>query len=294
MRGGALLLGFGVWLAAGAAAEALTVFAAGDVGSCESDGDERTARLLAGRRGPILALGDLAYDRGTAREFAECYAPSWGRLKERTHPVPGNHEYKEHDAAAPYFAYFGAAAGTPGEGWYSFGIGGWHFVALNSNCDEVGGCGRSSPQGRWLAADLAAHPAPCTLAFWHHARFSSGAKHGNTREMAEFWEILAEHGADVILSGHEHVYERFAPQDARGRADPNGVRQFTVGTGGRSLRGFGEIQPNSEARSGDSFGVLALTLEPAGYAWEFLPAAGFRFVDRGRAACVNARAASKE
>jgi hypothetical protein len=295
MRARALLPLLGLWLGAagGAAAAPVTLLAAGDIASCESDGDERTARLLEARPGPVLALGDLAYPSGTAREFAECYGPSWGRVKARTHPAPGNHEYRGDADAAPYFAYFGAAAGAPGAGWYSFSVGAWHVVALNSNCDRVGGCERDSPQGRWLAADLAAHPAPCTLAFWHHPRFNSGALHGNARRLAPFWEILQEHGADVILAGHEHVYERFAPQDARGRADPNGIRQFTVGTGGRSLRGFGEVEPNSEVRSGDAYGVLALTLEPAGYAWEFLPVAGARFTDRGRAACVSTPARAR-
>src|SRR5262245_2610160 len=269
-------------------AERLVALAVGDIASCASDGDERTARLLETRPGPILALGDLAYDEGSAREFAECYGPGWGRHKARTHPTPGNHEYRS-AAADPYFAYFGAAAGTPGEGWYSRALGSWHVIALNSNCKEVGGCTRDSPQGRWLAADLAAHPAPCTLAFWHHPRFNSGDKHGNAKKMSALWRILQEHGADVILSGHEHVYERFAPQDAAGRADAYGIRQFTVGTGGRSLRGFGEIQPNSEAR-GAVYGVLALTLHPTSYDWEFVPVAGARFADRGSASCVGSPA----
>ena len=262
------------------------MLAAGDIAACDSDGDEQTARLLDVLPGTILALGDLAYPTGSAREFAQCYGPSWGRHKARTHPAPGNHDYGD-GSAAPYFAYFGEAAGAPGEGWYSFALGAWHIVSLNSNCDEIGGCERDSREGRWLAADLAAHPAPCTLAFWHHARFSSGAKHGSTERMAPFWEILEEHGADVILSGHDHVYERFAPQDARGHADPGGIRQFTVGTGGRSLRRFGPLLPNSEAHSGAAYGVLKLTLHPTGYDWEFVPVAAAHFSDHGSASCVS-------
>jgi len=261
------------------------VLAAGDIASCESNGDEGTARLLDRLPGAILALGDLAYAGGSAREFAECYGPSWGRHKARTHPAPGNHDYGA-DGAEPYFAYFGAAAGRPDQGWYSFDLGTWHILSLNSNCHEVGGCKQSSAQGRWLAADLAAHPAVCTLAYWHHPRFSSGDKHGNAKKMAAFWELLQQHGADVILSGHEHVYERFGPQNAAGEADASGIRQFTVGTGGRSLRGFGVIQPNSEARSGAAYGVLALTLHEASYDWEFVPVTGASYSDRGSASCV--------
>ena len=281
-----------VWLttsaAAGiAAASDPVVLAAGDIASCERKSDEQTAELLDALPGAILALGDLAYPAGSAREFAECYGPSWGRHKARTHPTPGNHDYRA-DGAEPYFAYFGAVAGRPDQGWYSFDLGAWHIVSLNSNCDEVGGCSRRSDQGHWLEADLAAHPAHCTLAYWHHPRFSSGDKHGNATKMAAFWELLQQHGADVILSGHEHLYERFAPQNAAGEADASGIRQFTVGTGGRSLRGFGAIQPNSEARSGAAYGVLMLTLHATSYDWEFVPVAGARYADRGSASCAAA------
>jgi 3',5'-cyclic AMP phosphodiesterase CpdA len=261
------------------------VLAAGDIASCDSNGDEQTAALLDGLPGRILALGDLAYHGGSAREFSECYGPSWGRHKARTYPAPGNHDYRT-GGAEPYFAYFGAVAGRPDQGWYSFDLGAWHILSLNSNCDEIGGCKRSSPQGRWLEADLAAHPARCTLAYWHHPRFNSGSEHGNTKGMAAFWELLQQHGADVILSGHEHVYERFGPQSAAGKADPNGIRQFTVGTGGRSLRGFGTLEPNSEAHSGAAYGVLKLTLHATSYDWEFVPVAGTNYADRGSASCV--------
>jgi hypothetical protein len=269
-----------------AAGEAVVVLAAGDIASCESDGDEQSARLLDVLPGAILALGDLAYRSGSAREFAECYGPSWGRHKARTHPTPGNHDYRA-DGAEPYFAYFGAAAGPPDQGWYSFELGAWHIVSLNSNCDEVGGCSRRSAQGRWLAADLAAHPALCTLAYWHHPRFNSGSHHESATKMSPFWELLQQHGADVILSGHEHVYERFGRQNAAGEAAANGIRQFTVGTGGRSLRGFGKIQPNSEAHSAAAYGVLKLTLHEARYDWEFVPVAGARYEDHGSASCLD-------
>ena len=259
------------------------MLAAGDIASCEVDTDERTGEILGGLEGTVLTLGDHAYPDGTAAEFAECYEPSWGRFLDRTRPVLGNHDYHT-DLAAPYFAYFGAAAGTSGEGWYSFDLGEWHVVALNSNCELVG-CSADSPQGRWLAADLAESGARCTLAFWHHPRFSSGPD-GDIPKMAELWRILYEAGADVVLSGHAHQYERLAPMDPSGVVDPErGVRQFVVGTGGRSLYAFGPVNPASEVRSNASFGVLKLTLRPDGYDWEFLPVDAGGFTDSGSAGC---------
>jgi hypothetical protein len=267
------------------------LLAAGDIALCSSDADERTAALLDARPGTIVTLGDNAYSRGTLTEFERCYGPGWGRHKARTHPATGNHEYRT-EGAAGYFAYYGAAAGDPAEGWYAFDLGAWRVYVLNSNCDEIGGCTRGSRQGRWLEAELAAHPRTCSLAVWHHPRFSSGSKHGSSSLTRDLYDLFHAHGGDVVLSGHDHDYERFAPQDASGRADPTAPRQFVVGTGGAALRPMGEIQPNSEARNDHAHGILALTLREAAYDWEFVPAAGDAFSDSGSARCVEGRAAA--
>ena len=260
------------------------LLAAGDIADCGLTADEETATLLDVIPGTVAALGDLVYPSGTPAQFAECYAPSWGRHAARTQPVPGNHDY-ETQGAAGYFGYFGAAAGDPSQGWYSYDIGRWHVVALNSICAAVGGCGPGSPQEQWLRADLAAHPVACTLAYWHHPRFSS-AQHGSDATYDAFWQALYEFGADVVLVGHDHVYERFAPQTPTGaRDDAAGIRQFTVGTGGRSHYEFGSPLATSEARDNTSFGVLALTLRAAGYEWEFVPTVPGGFTDSGGQSC---------
>lgn len=257
---------------------------AGDIAHCGSEGDEATAALLDAIDGAVFTLGDNVYPSGTAEEFSACYAPSWGRHIARTRPSPGNHDY-ESAAALPYFQYFGDAAGRPGEGWYSYDIGGWHVVVLNSVCDAVGGCHAGSPQETWLRADLAAHPADCTLAYWHHPRFSSG-EHGGNAAYDAFWRVLYEAGADVVMVGHDHVYERFAPQDPDGVLDrARGIRQFTVGTGGRSLYAFGPPLPTTDKRDNSTFGVLKLTLTPRTYEWEFVPIAGGTFTDTGTGIC---------
>jgi 3',5'-cyclic AMP phosphodiesterase CpdA len=262
-----------------------TLLAAGDIASCASGGDEQTAALLDTLPGTVLTLGDTAYDDGSAGQFARCYAPSRGRFRDRTYPVPGNHDYQTAGASG-YYGFFGPRAGQPGEGWYSFDLGRWHLVALNSNRDEVGGCQPGSEQERWLRADLAAHPARCTLAFWHHPRFSSGTTHGSDPTVAGLWVALYQAGADVVLAGHEHNYERFAPLDPLGRVDPaRGVREFVVGTGGRSHYPLGSPLAGSQARSSDSFGLLELRLRPTGYAWRFVPVQGSTFQDSGTASC---------
>jgi acid phosphatase type 7 len=262
-----------------------TVLAAGDIASCASGGDERTAALLDSLPGTVLTLGDTAYDYGSADEFTRCYMPSWGRFRNRTYPVPGNHDYQTAGASG-YYGFFGPRAGQPSKGWYSFDLGRWHLVALNSNCDEVGGCQPGSEQERWLRADLAAHPARCTLAFWHHPRFSSGTTHGTDPTVGGLWLALYQAGAEVVLVGHEHNYERFAPLDPLGGVDPaRGVREFVVGTGGRSHYPFGSPLPASQARNSDSFGLLELQLRPAGYSWRFLPAQGSSFQDSGTGSC---------
>ncbi|MEA2527893.1 MAG: hypothetical protein QOF73_5120, partial [Thermomicrobiales bacterium] len=223
------------------------VLAAGDIACPDSSTrepascqDQATGDLVAAQSPTaVLALGDLQYECGKPEQFQNVFDRSWGQFKELIRPVPGNHEYNDDhgkpicpdgpQGAAGYFGYFGDAATPldPGcqrdcRGYYSFDLGAWHLVALNSNCGEVGGCGASSPQERWLRADLAAHPAACTLAYWHHPRFSSGAGHGNEPEVRAFWRALAEAGAEVVLVGHDHDYERFAPLDAAGRPDPAG------------------------------------------------------------------------
>jgi acid phosphatase type 7 len=231
----------------------------------------------------VLALGDIQYEDGAGANFDASYDPAWGRVKAITRPVPGNHDYGTRDAAG-YYDYFGKAAGDPAKGYYSYDLGRWHLIALNSNCSAIGGCGARSLQTNWLRADLAASRARCTLAYWHHPRFSSGW-HGNDRTYTPFWQALVDARADVVLVGHDHDYERFAPQDTSGQLDlERGVREFVVGTGGKSLRGFLGSRPNSEARDTSSFGVLELTLGAGVYAWRFVSAVGF-FADAGVARC---------
>jgi hypothetical protein len=233
--------------------------------------------------GAVLPLGDAQYADGTLAQFQASYDPSWGRLKSITRPVPGNHEYHV-SGAAGYFSYFGARGGDPTKGYYSYDLGSWHVVALNSNCSKVGGCGSGSAQLAWLKADLAAHPTKCTLAYWHHPIFSSG-QHGNSMDAIPMWDALAAAGADLVLNGHDHQYERFAPQTSSGVADPNGIRQFVVGTGGSNHTATATIRANSQVRNSDTFGVLKLTLRPDGYDWRFLPEPGRSFSDSGSEQC---------
>ena len=243
-----------------------------------------TSELLVGAGyAAVLALGDIQYEDATYAKFLASYDPSWGRVRAITKAVPGNHEYRTGGAHA-YFRYFGAGAGEPSKGYYSFDLGGWHLVALNSNCSEIGGCGVGSPQERWLRADLSAHAAFCTLAYWHHPRFSSGP-HGSDSTYEAFWRALSEANADAVLVAHDHGYERFAPLDGAGQLDADrGMRQFVVGTGGRSLRGFPSVGAASEARDSSSFGILELKLGAEAYGWRFRPAVG-TFTDAGSAHC---------
>jgi acid phosphatase type 7 len=263
---------------------------AGDIATCPSTGDEDTAALLDGIDGTVFTLGDNAYPDGTDADFQNCYEPSWGRhksslLRTRTYPTPGNHEYHT-PGASGYFDYFGAVAGDSSEGYYSYNLGGWHIVVLNSACENVGGCGDDSPMLEWLKNDLATNPQSCTLAYWHHPLFSSGNVHGNDTKMRPAWDALYAAGADVVLSAHEHVYERFAPQSPSGAYDPQGgIREFVVGTGGADLYGWGTIQPNSEVRNNTAHGVLKLTLNATSYDWEFVPVADETFTDSGSGSC---------
>jgi acid phosphatase type 7 len=264
--------------------EDAVLLAAGDIASCTSSGDEATARLLDRLPGTVAVLGDSAYPDGSTSDFARCYEPSWGRHKSRTRPAVGNHEYQT-SRAAGYFDYFGPSAGDRRRGYYSYDLGSWHVVVLNSICWVVG-CVAGSAQERWLRADLRASPRTCTLAYWHHPLFTSGANHGPATVMRPLFRTLHEHGVDVVLAGHNHHYERFAPQDPNGRSDPaRGIRSFVVGTGGASHYGFGAIAANSEARSSDTFGVLRLALGDGRYDWRFVPVAGSSYSDRGTGRC---------
>lgn len=251
---------------------------AGDIGMCGLPGSEQTARLLDGIGGTVFTLGDNAYFSGSEQNYRDCYDPTWGRHKSRTRPVPGNHEY-ETPGATPYFAYFGLNAGPPGLGYYSFELGAWHAIALNSSA-PVGG---NSAQGAWLQADLASSPSKCTLAYWHFPLFSSGPN-GDNAQMRDFWRLLHDAGAELILVGHDHDYERFAPQDPDGRPDPvRGIRQFVVGTGGATSYTFVTVRANSEVRLTRVFGVLKLTLQTDSYQWEFITTSGVG--DSGTGVC---------
>jgi acid phosphatase type 7 len=267
------------------------VAAAGDIactpGQAPSDAGCRmadTAALVeAAAPAVVLTLGDNQYERGTLDGFQRSYDASWGRFKAITRPSVGNHEYAGGKANG-YFQYFGAAAGPAGRGWYSFDLNGWHLVALNSNCSIVGGCGPGSPQHEWLRADLAASDATCTLAYWHHPRFSSGL-HGDDQSVGPLWELLEAESAELVLSGHDHHYERFAALAPDGTPDPGGIRQFVVGTGGRSLYPTFLIHRGSEVRRSATYGILVLALSPAGYRWAFRPAPGDTFTDAGEGTC---------
>jgi acid phosphatase type 7 len=253
---------------------------AGDISSCGLTGDSQTLKLLENIQGTVFTAGDNVYESGSVGEFQNCYAPTWGQVLSRTRPAPGNHEYNT-PGAAPYYAYFGARAGEAGKGYYSYELGAWHVVVLNSNLDADA----KSAQIAWLEADLKAHQTLCSVAIWHHPRFSSGL-HGSDARFQPFWETLYADGVDVVLNGHDHNYERFAPQTPQGKPDAkNGIRQFVVGTGGASLRGFLFPRSNSEIRDSSTWGVLKLTLRQNGYAWNFVPVAGGKFTDAGTGVC---------
>jgi hypothetical protein len=267
---------------------------AGDIAACSVlAGAEATAKLIEQIPGTVFAAGDLAYEHGTAQEFRDCYGTTWGRFKERTRPTPGNHEYNS-GAGTAYFTYWGQQAGTPEKSYYSFDLGKWHVIALNTNCvaPGVGGCGIGSLQEKWLKQDLAEHAKSCIVAYGHHALYSSGVfrSHAVHPELRYLWRDLYEAHADLILAGHEHSYERFAPQDADGNADEkNGIREIVVGTGGRSHDPLGTALPNSEVRDFATYGVLKVTLWPDRYSWEFLPVNAGGFRDTGKGTCHNSR-----
>jgi hypothetical protein len=270
---------------------------AGDIASCSQENDSLTAELLdnvvasATGEAVVFTIGDNAYENGTVDEFQQCYEPTWGRHKARTRPAAGNHEY-ETGSADGYFQYFGSAAGDPKQGYYSYDLGTWHVVVLNTtdHCQAIS-CDDGSPQVEWLKADLAAHPSFCTLAVWHDPLFSSGRIHGSSRYVTPFWKVLYEQGADLVVNAHEHNYERFAPQTPDGGYDEQrGIRQFVVGTGGEShYRESNDRLANSEAANDDTYGVMKLTLHPAGYDWQFMPEQRHgTFEDAGTGVCHGA------
>jgi acid phosphatase type 7 len=272
--------------------QTFTLVGAGDIAGCKAiEGAQATARLIEQIPGTVFAAGDLVYEHGSAAEFRDCYGPTWGRFKNRTRPTLGNHEYGVPNAGA-YFEYWGAQAGPAGRGYYSYDLGIWHIVALNTNCDApgLGGCGAGSPQEAWLRQDLGEHPNVCIVAYGHHALFSSGLfkRHAIHPELKQLWQDLYAAHADLMLVGHEHSYERFAAQNPDGQADPeHGIREIVVGTGGRSHDPLGFATNNSEVRDADTFGVLKVVLSPHGYTWEFLPEEGKAFRDAGVGICHN-------
>jgi 3',5'-cyclic AMP phosphodiesterase CpdA len=268
--------------------EPVVLVGAGDIANCAISGGSgavATARLLDHITGAVFTTGDHAYPSGTVKEFQDCYDPSWGRHKARTRPAPGNHDYLTANAK-PYYDYFGDNAGPDRRGYYSYTLGAWHIVSLNSFI----AADRRSPQIEWLRRDLKDNRATCTLAYWHIPVFSSGPHGSDLRtsaHMLEAWRVLYEFGGDVVINGHDHDYERFAPQDPNGKVDPQrGVREFVVGTGGAGLYEFRQIRPNSEMRSNRSYGVLKLTLGATNYTWEFVSGAGEPFHDSGTSVCV--------
>jgi Calcineurin-like phosphoesterase/Glycosyl hydrolase family 99 len=267
----------------GAGPVTATLTGAGDIASCSGSGDEATAALLGGIPGTIFAAGDLAYETGSPTEFATCFDPSWGQYVSRMWPVPGNHEYGT-PGAAGYFAYFGSTAGDPAKGYYAYDLGGWRIYALNSNCADIGGCGAGSGEESWLRADLAAHPQACVAAYWHHPLFSSG-EHGNNSSVRALWQALQDAGAELVVNGHDHDYERFTAQTAAGAASGSGIVEYVVGTGGKSHYTFGAPQSNSVVRNDSAYGVIKLTLRTNGWDWQFVPVAGASFTDSGTAVC---------
>jgi acid phosphatase type 7 len=276
------------------------IAAAGDIACDPSSGDfkaglgtadhcrqKATSDLLLrlksqGGLAAVLPLGDTQYESGTLTAFRGSYRPSWGRLKSITRPAIGNHE--DQSDGVGYFQYFGGQAGPSGRGYYSYDVGSWHMIALNSNCSSAGGCDATSRQGRWLADDLAGHHNRCTLAYYHHPRWSDGP-HGDTQEVAPLVKRLYTAGADVILNGHDHDYQRFPPRSPTGsRDDARGIRQFVVGTGGKEHYHLGSLTPGTVSND-NTFGVLLMTLGPKGYSWRFVPESGKTFTDSGRASC---------
>lgn len=270
--------------------------AAGDLVDCAGGAQEETARLAESLHpDSVLALGDLVYPNGTIDEYLDCYAPTWGRLRPLTHAVVGNHEYHT-PHAGPFWAYFCGASGEPFKGYYSFAVGPWHAVVLNSNCgegydvpsyvpDDFGGCEEGSPQARWLAQDLAAHKGQCSIVAWHHPRFTTGSDDDGGK-MRTLWAIAQAHGADVVLNGHAHLYNRFGKLDSDGQASDAGMRSFVVGSGGHELTQSVRTPVGLEASNDSDHGVLRLELQPTSFAWQFVRARDGAVLDSGDAPCT--------
>jgi hypothetical protein len=284
------VLGIPETSAMGLIEKSVTIYAAGDIADCRKSEPAdtpaaKTALLIASRladdkTAAVLTLGDHTYPIGLISEFYDCYDKTWGLFKDRTRPVPGNHEYYTPEAVG-YYSYFNELNDPARHGYYSFDIGSWHVVAINSNLREAA----FSAQLTWLKNDLAQHSAKCTLAYWHHPMFSSGG-HGNNSFLKEVWKLLDAANAEVVLAGHDHNYERFAPQNADGRRDDTrGIREFVVGTGGARLTPLLFGKENSEVNNNNTFGVLKMVLKEDSYEWEFLPAAGSSFTDHGKGEC---------
>jgi alkaline phosphatase len=261
------------------------LIAVGDVGRCDATGDDLTGALAASLPGTVAILGDTAYESGSAAELEQCFGGSWGVVEDRIrYAAMGNHDVKTDDGA-PLKAYLGDAVSRDGRTWFSDDLGAWHVVVLDSNCGFLqAACGSESNQVRWLREDLAASGASCTIALWHHPRFSSGY-HGNSGSVGAFWDALHDAGAELVLNGHEHDYERFEPQDPDGIADPSGgITEIVAGTGGGDLKPFERKAPNSLVRIADAYGVLELTLRTSGWSYRFLATDG-RVLDQGDGTC---------
>ncbi len=274
---------------------------AGDIAGCyggQAPGAKVTGDLIRSLppTAHIFTAGDNAYDDGSTDEYNNCYDTVWGSFKGRTRPAPGNHEYGT-PGGAGYYGYFGDNAGPAGRGYYSYDLGAWHVVSINSNCGSIpkggaaDGCAAGSPQELWLRQDLQASTKPCTVAYWHHPRFTSPSEHTNSTNMEPIWQALYDNGAEIVLSGHNHNYERFAPQTPQGASDPTrGIREFVVGSGGNGHYAFDDhvnAPPNSEKRNDFLWGVLKLTLKASGYHWDFLtqPGGELLFSDSGDGSC---------
>jgi acid phosphatase type 7 len=258
-----------------AAAASVVLVGAGDIATCDNNNDEATAKLLDNISGTVFTAGDNAYSSGTYTQFTNCYHPTWGRHKSRTKPVPGNHEYNT-SGAAGYFRYFSNTSA-----YYAYNLGDWRVYALNSEIDVSS----TSSQVRWLKNDLAANPKRCVLAYWHKPRWSSGSHYGSNSRYQTLWKTLFDAGAEIVISGHEHSYERFKEMNASGTAASPGLREFVVGTGGASHYGFGTTLSTSQIRNSSTYGVLKLTLSSTSYSWKFVPVAGKTFTDSGTTNC---------
>lgn len=269
---------------------AAILIGAGNVATCGTNNDEKTAHIIDSIGGTVFTLGDNVFERGSDSEYQTCYAPTWGRFLSRTHPTLGNHDYANGSSdASGSFDYFGDRLGTRGLGYYSYDVGTWHVIVLNDKGDtDPQQRGIDAVQMQWLSADLDAHPSACTLAMWHVGLFISSNVAGWTvnSEHKPIWDLLYAKGVDVVLNGQQHNYERFAPMAPDGTIDTaRGIRQFNVGTGGESVDNFTvAIHPNSVMRAA-AFGVLKLTLKTNSYNWEFVPIAGATFTDSGSGTC---------